>query len=61
MITIRELIRKAYLIRSQITGDKSNIEEIIDWLEEHLKYLESEKECHRWQDENNRDSGEPWI
>ena len=61
MTTIKELIHKAYLVRLQITGDRSNIEEIIDWLEEYLEHLESEKEWQHWRDENSRDSGEPWI
>lgn len=58
MKTVRELIHKAHLIRSKIE-DKSNIEEIIDWLEEYLEHLESEKEWQYWKDENSRDSGEP--
>jgi len=61
MVTIKELIRKAYLIRSQITGDKSDIEEIIDWFEDYLKCIEIEKDWQQWKDENKRDSGEPWI
>lgn len=61
MRKIEELIRKAYLIKSQINGDKSDIKEIIDWLEDYLERVKAEKDLQEWRDENKRDSGEPWI
>lgn len=61
MRKIEELIRKAYLIKSQINGDKLDIEEIIDWLEDYLERVKAEKILQEWRDENKRDSGEPWI
>lgn len=61
MRRIEELIRKAYLIKSQINGDKLDIEEIIDWLEDYLERVKAEKDLQEWRDENKRDSGEPWI